>query len=719
MADDSRSPNSCPWDPGEVCKASNGACLPPRKRLLADLRQNGWLSSSSPYLQSCNGAPCAGLMEELKLEVDLGEANHECNGDTCLVESSADKQGECNAVEHSGFVKSKKTRRKSLSVLADCHSSAKNLQPEVLKSFPGSKIQKKFRSNKASKEFLLASNKEKESVSSYREMVDAARARAAKAAKAAAEAKAIALDKAAAAAKAATVAKAALEAVALAVYDEEWELQFSNHVPASCRQRRKQEVEPKARFVPLCLNGGVIDLSEKRKEDDRTQIGSAGLDRSKEDEWTQVGQASAVTFSSVSDGALVDKIKADGPTKAGQNPLIDLATARAGAPLHKSKEDEQTSFNQICTVACPPPPPPVDDEKLARQLHRDMNSSPRISRNRAPSECLKKSETSPSSTQGCTRNKYQRAGGCSLSREKKQIPKVKLRDLRTSIGRADVKVKSMSAINETLNLLQGASSSQYRVLGGMVSCCAASNEYRDNICVKEGASTPVISSHAFAPLTKCNEESHRLTVNCDGARSCRFDTEASNSAHFSTHIHEPDAMRMNDKSRAMGSARMIRKLKFSSKKGTEGAERIEVSPQSRDSNGIYEMPTMRAENQSTRFSIAATELIGSHPETSSDLDGADRDENQGRVSVLDLGIAPQVAGSGVKEMHTIENFQENSFSEKSSGATRKNPPLPLHGERQTRRQKILGVLSNGSSKGNQNFGESMNLSSYMPSPPVS
>lgn len=691
MADDSRSPGLCPWDPGEDCKVR--ACLPPRKRLLAGLKQNGWLSSSSSYLQGCNGA---GLMEELKLEVDLAEANLDDNGDTCLVESTAGKQGECNAVESPVSVKSKKAsrRRKSLSVLADCHGSVNKLQPESLKSGSGGKIEKKFRTNKASMESLSASTGEKESAPSYREIVDAARAAAAIAAKAAAEARAIALDKAAAAAKAAAVAKAALEALALAAYDdEEWGFQSSKHIRALCKHKRKgdklkQELKPE---FPLRLTEGVNAISEKRVEE-RMGICSTPLDESKEDEHTQI---SHVASSPVGMGAGWHNIKEDKRTEAHQFLIVDLASDRI-------KEDDQSHFNHVTS----PPPPPLDDEKLARQLHRAMNSSPRISRYRAPLECSEKLETAPFSTQGCIQNKHLQAGGCNLSKERKSIHKEKTRVPRASIGRADVKVKSMSAINETLNMLQGASPCKYRVLGGI---SAASEEHSDSMCVKEDLSLPTISSHALASLIKCNEEGDKLTVNGDDVSSCEFDVEArSKKASFSSYPLEPG---MGDELRAIKWAETIKKRKSSSKIRTGGSliaashVTIPFSLQSRDSNGIGEVPAMSSYNHSATFYNAISEPTGSHLEPSKDYGKVGRDENQGRVNV------PRVAGDNIKETSTVRNTQENSFRDKSSRVTRKSSPISSHGERHTRRQKVLGVLSNGLSKGNQNFGGSLNLSS--------
>lgn len=705
MSDESRSSGVSPWDPGQACRGGIGACLPPRKRLLAGLKQSGLLSASSSYLQSCNGASCAGLMGDLKLEVDLAQANVESHGDTCIIESAVCEEGECNAVESSFSLKSKKAvrRRKSLSVLADCHGSVNKLQSEAL---PGSKVENKIRTSKAWMKTALTSTGENESGSSV-EMVDAARAAAAKAAKAAVEARAIAFDKAQAAAKAAAVAKAALEALAYAAYDDDNRgFQSSKHG----REHKRKGYKLNKELSRLFHTGIVNSFSENREQEQKVHGCTAPLDDGMEVAKTHV---SRVVLSPVRAGAGRDKIKEDSRAESHQFLIVDLASA----PSDKSKEDEQALADDVHIAA------PLDDEKLARQLHRVMNSSPRIFRKRGPLESSKKLGMAPKPTQGCIQNRYPRAGGCNLSRGRKPAYKEKQRVLGASTGRADVKVKSMSVINETLNMLQGVSSAQFCVLDGMVSCAAS---HASNSCAKEDLSMPITSIGAFASLSESTEEGEKLIVNGGSASRCVLDGEArSRKASSSGYPHEPGAVGADTELRIVKCSEMKKKQKLCSEFQTEGSlfaassGRFHFSSQRRVNSCVGEMPAVSAKSHPATSCDSGSDASGSDSETSRDYDPMAIDENKGTVNVSELGSMSQVAGDNAEGMSTVSGTQDFFFCDKASRATGKSLPVSSQGERHTRRQKVLVALANGLSKANQNFGGSLNLSSYIPSPTVS
>eukprot|EP00249_Psilotum_nudum_P022296 c28461_g1_i3 orf=362-2551(+) len=80
MGDKGTPSGSCrPWETGEGCWSEAGASLPPRKRLLAGLKQNGWFSSSyltASLAPSCHAAaegPSAAPMVEVDVEVGVAD----------------------------------------------------------------------------------------------------------------------------------------------------------------------------------------------------------------------------------------------------------------------------------------------------------------------------------------------------------------------------------------------------------------------------------------------------------------------------------------------------------------------------------------------------------------------------------------------------------------------------------------------------------------------
>ncbi|MCO5602295.1 hypothetical protein L7F22_063074 [Adiantum nelumboides] len=687
MADNSRSPDVCPWDPGEVCKAANGACLPPRKRLLAGLKQNGWLFSTPPYFKGASEASCA--PEELKLEVDLTETKHDCTADVFYPESPTCKRGECNSLEEraSVSVKSKRAikRRKSLSVLGDCRISVKNLQPELFKACSGGRIHEKAKRNTVFADCLPSTKSAK---ASYDEMLDAARTTAAKAAKAAFEAKSKAMEKAAVAAKAAAIARAALEAVALASENGVLECQPSRIGCFSCEQNKSGKVlegecGPNLLPDPYHLLSNVP--SEKKFGYEQILNSSSSLIETKDDGKLQAVQRSTVPFHPVVIDAVLDRVKEDKLVQSGQNSFIALSNANIDDNLVDKHEVAQKT-HKICTFSCPMPPP-SDDEELARQLHRAMNSSPRISRGRACLEYFRKSETSPFFIDGCNPIRYPQIGGCSSSMEKSHLHKVKRRISRSSTGKADIKIKSMTAINETLNMHQTA---QYRELGSTGSCFA---EYKNAFSHKDDDSMPDDSKCALVSLINCSEERSTSTANWNAGGSQIIRSKTKGITGHDQVVECDDDLK--------ASQRLLRKSSSGKRKHATGS--ILASTQ-------RELVSTCADSQSDIQSNAVSEQRGSYLESSYYDDYEGSDENDDAI------IKPNprcTAGVNVNEMPASKTRQVNLFCSKPGRARQRFSDPSVCCNRPRRGQRILGVLANGLSERAQDFGKS--FPSYLPS----
>ncbi|MCO5578349.1 hypothetical protein L7F22_032190 [Adiantum nelumboides] len=689
MADDSRSPDVCPWDPGEVCKAANGACLPPRKRLLAGLKQNGWLSSTPPYFKGASEASCA--PEELNLEVDLTETKHDCTADVFYSESPTCKQGECKTLGEraSISVKSKRAikRRKSLSVLADCRISVKNLQPELFKACSGGGIHEKARRDTVFADSLPSTKRAK---ASYDELLDAARTTAAKAAKAASEAKFQAMEKAVVAAKAAAIARAALEAVALASENGVLECQPSRNGCFSCEQNKigkvlEGECGPNLLPDPCHLFSNVS--SEKKFGYEQILNSSSSLIETKDDGKLQAEQRSIVPFHPVVIDTVLDRVKEDKLVQSGQNSFIALSNANIDDNLVDKREVAQKT-PKICTFSCPMPPP-SDDEELARQLHRAMNSSPRISRSRACLDYFRKSETSPFFIDGCNPIRYPQIGGCSSSMEKSQLRKVKRRISRSSTGKADIKIKSMTAINETLNMHQTA---QYCELGSTGSCFAASAEFKNAFSHKDDDSMPDDSNCALVSLINCSEERSTSTANWNAGGSRNICSKIKGIPGHHQLVECDDDFK--------ASQRLLRKLTSGRRKQATG---ILASAQ-------RELVSTCADSQSDIQSNAVSEQRGSYLESSYYDDYEGSDENDDAIIVPSPRCTAEV---NVNEMPVSKARQVNLFCSKPGRARQRFSDPSVCCKRPRRGQRILGVLANGLSEGTRDFGKS--FSSYLPS----
>ncbi|KAH7439512.1 hypothetical protein KP509_04G065400 [Ceratopteris richardii] len=415
MADGSRSTDFCSGDPTKFWKAATTACLPPRKRLLAGLKQNGWVSSSTSYLQKGCEASCTN--EELKLEVDLGEEKHDCNGNTLCSEIPTQNEDESRAVEKVVTVKNKRAikRRKSLSVLTDCHP-ARNLQHELSKSFSEVKIQDKIRTNRNSIGPLLDSRWEKESLDPY-ERAEAARAAAASAAKEAAKARAVALEKAASAAKAALVARNILEAVVLAAQSgtseihpsrKSWDSYEQNKVSKDVNCKSGSGSKP-SDFPYVLANKDIDSFFEKRRRHKITFNDTSNLIMSRESE-KEVGVVSTFVFDPLRGDVVSNSFNDRKHIDNSKTSVSTMHAANTKASSDINKDMEHAQLDKTMSPSCSRSPA-FDDEKLARQLHRAMNSSPRISRSKACSDHSRKSETAVTPTGDCSHIKYRQARG--------------------------------------------------------------------------------------------------------------------------------------------------------------------------------------------------------------------------------------------------------------------------------------------------------------------
>lgn len=679
MPYDPRSPDFVPRDPPDPCRAEHGASLPPRKRLLAGLKQNGWLSCSSSYAAAwqSTGAPCAGLLDGVNLEIDLdgpkmGEEPPKCeSGSVCMSESGegtiAQVGSNGDEIMDSDKSKNGAKRRKSSSPAATSHGAVERLSEMTRESHNRRQFRKRGKASKPARSSDLASaaSRPKNESFSHHERAAAAKLTAAMAAKTAAEARAIAANKAAAAAKAAAVAKAALEAVAIAARNEE---------SISRRNSIRRHTEPQI-------------SSEKQN--------------SKETAWKQ----------------------------------------------------ELQSVSQI--------PPPVDDEELARELHRAMNSSPRISRSRP---CRK--EDGPPALSPIERRfqgNYQRGRrrSCSLKDVEKQEVKSAKRILESALSGCvgeDVKSKSMISINDTIPANRSPQKADF----------SSEKNSGDFALVSPGCK--VLADRYFTPrkgkfMQSCKKMGKRSRkkyideklmspTQCDVGSIIESNPASKNESVFSNNeinfnMNSEDWAAVNpdvvDVERSVNqSVSMVRdgevggirngnhKISSESSLVTCGNEMQDVYSE-RDSKDAEKESAVSTEQQ-LAISPNTSENVKSGKQFYPDRPDLDFPAQELRDAEAALKGKAEASGlsieSGseqkksiqkdVKESLTVQDVSKRTFSDNKSKGVSKNMlhSKLVHGE-QTWHQGILKGLPKGLSTSKQTFGGSLSLTTFRSAPPVS
>lgn len=641
--------------------------------MLAGLKQNGWLNSSPSSFagswQSSGAAPCAALMEEVKLEVDLEGAKMVEEPGKCIEDgerlsvSGEEKEARSNADENMDpeECQSGSKNRLASSPIADSSTPSKRM-PQMIQNHRGSRLRKKYRGSNA----VVSSNSLESGAVCPRQVAAAAKLTAAMAAKTAAKAKAIAADKAAVAAKAAAVAKAALEAIAMVASEEAWK-----------PRRSSTRMHPKA-----SISGEKQRIRE-----------------------------------------------------------VEL-----------KQEVQSVKASQMR--------PPVDDEELARQLHRAMNSSPRISRSRTPLH--RQEEDRPSSSPSRRHDRGKHRPGRRRSSSLKDVEKQELRAFRQSFGssqshceEADVKLKSIITLNESSPF---DTSLQRRLFSGV--------DFSDDVASDSAASQDG-SWLKKDDLLHANEKQHKrsrkkyidedygLQIDHDGGSiakstpASKNDSDLSDSEACFDGISERSAENVSGMDADLSvnkSASLFREGKVSGSRNVK-KRRSREKWLSVSGNGMQYVYPERTQENAEKQSILIEERQSSMPQTPTDevkggtqngawknVDQVDTDkcnmsdENLGshEAETSSLSIESDrerklVQKRRLKDVSAVQNVPKRTCFDSRSKALPKNLTQSAHGrgEGQTWQNEILKGLPKSLPTGKQTLGGSMNLTPFMSAPPMS